>query len=170
MRVHGEFQPHMSPGGGRADRHPGSTVGPALRKESRGFSEKFFLWKWYTVPNIHSEGYLFTQAWGQFKWRYRIIWTVLNCNNWFKWLLVEIISKMLCLDQCFLYPINILYTLPVLNFGKNNIFYYCEGKEIQLCTWHKHTVWCFSLDVSRGKWERTPNEFWVRLLGAIEFD
>lgn len=38
MRVHGEFQSHLSPREGRADRHPGSTVG--LREESGGFSEK----------------------------------------------------------------------------------------------------------------------------------
>lgn len=43
MRVHGEFQPHLSPGGGRADRHAGSTLGPAFRKESGGFTEKFLL-------------------------------------------------------------------------------------------------------------------------------
>lgn len=43
MRVHGEFQTHLSPGGGSADRHPGSTDGPPIREESGGFTEKVFL-------------------------------------------------------------------------------------------------------------------------------
>lgn len=36
------------------------------------------------------------------------------------------ISKLLCLDLCFLYPINTLQSLAVLNFGEN-IFYDCDG-------------------------------------------
>lgn len=47
--------------------------------------KRICFWKWYTAPCIHSEGYLFTQAWGQFKWRCRIISSLLNCHNWFKW-------------------------------------------------------------------------------------
>lgn len=50
MRVHGEFQPHLSPGGGRADRHAGSTVGPARREESGGFTERFLPLKMIYSP------------------------------------------------------------------------------------------------------------------------
>lgn len=46
-------------------------------------------WKILPLKMIYSPLYslwrvLFTQAWGQFKWRYRIIWSLLNCHNWFK--------------------------------------------------------------------------------------
>lgn len=102
----------MSPGGGRAGRRAGSTVGPARWGESKRLTGNVLLNKWYTPPYIYSEGCLFTQACkgnsNEDTRSFDLYWIVIIGLN-------GMISKLLCLD--FLEPIYIQKTLPAVNFS-----------------------------------------------------
>ena len=97
--VHGEFQPHLNPGGSRQT----DTQVERLEGSRRFTGKNLSLWKWSTAPDIPSEGCFFSRPWGQFKWRRRIIWSLLNCRNWFKG---DDFSELLRLNLALLYLIN----------------------------------------------------------------
>ena len=103
----------------------GSTVGPALREESGGFTEKCSPFENDTQSPIftlkgaysHRHGGSSNEDTGSFY----LYWIVIIGSS-------EMISKLLCLDLCVLYPVNTLHSLTVVNFGGKDIFYDCDGK------------------------------------------
>ena len=82
MRVHGEFQPHLSPGGGRADRHgsdrlrSGRKMEDLLRKSWFGNDARRRVLA-VTADYSHGHEGSSDEDAGSFH-------SLLNCHDWFK--------------------------------------------------------------------------------------